>query len=49
MQLRLIRNLSNSFDQKSAKISGEENPGIIYTSVAAKEAEYLEIILLRVC
>jgi hypothetical protein len=33
----LIRNLSNSSGQKSAKNSGEENPGIIYTSVAAKK------------
>jgi hypothetical protein len=27
VQLRLIRNLSNSTGQKSAKISGEQNPG----------------------
>ncbi len=38
MQLRLIRNLSNSTGQKFAKISWEENPGITYPSVAAKEA-----------
>ncbi len=38
VQLRLVRNLSNtvcSTAQKSAKISGEENPGITYMSVAA--------------
>ncbi len=38
MQLRLIRNLSKSTGQKFAKISWEENPGITYPSVAAKEA-----------
>ncbi len=31
MQLYLIGNLSNSSGQKSAKNSGEENPGITYT------------------
>ncbi len=43
VQLRLIRNLSNRTGQKSAKISREENPGIIYTSVAAKNRIYLSI------